>query len=60
MTNLHWSVNDIEEAEYEPLMEIMNANEDDRKYSSEEMMKQWMSLPDQERRRRWQKKKLLD
>jgi len=46
MTNLHWSVDDIEEAEYEPLMEIMNANEDNRKYSSEEMMKQWMSLPD--------------
>ncbi|AWF96845.1 hypothetical protein B6254_2501 (plasmid) [Weissella cibaria] len=46
MTNLHWSVNDIEEAEYGPLMEIMNANEDNRKYSSEEMMAQWQSLPD--------------
>ena len=46
MTNLHWSVNDIEEAEYGPLMEIMNANEDNRIYSSEEMMKRWNSLAD--------------
>lgn len=46
MTNLHWSVDDIEETEYEPLMKIMNANEDNRLFSSEDMMKQWQALPD--------------
>jgi len=46
MTNLHWSVDEIEETEYEPLMKIMNASEDNRKFSAEAMMQQWQSLAD--------------
>jgi len=45
MVNLHWSVKDVEEAEYESLMSIMNASEDNRMMSSEDMMKLWNGLP---------------
>lgn len=44
MQNLHWSLDDIEEADYEELMEIMNASEDDKMQNPDDMMNLYQSL----------------
>lgn len=44
MQNLHWSLDDVEEAEYEELMEIMNTTEEDKMQDPMMIMRQYQSL----------------
>lgn len=44
MQNLHWSLDDIEEADYQTLMEVLNTSEEDKLQNPEDMFKQWQSL----------------
>ncbi|MBJ7654031.1 MAG: hypothetical protein E7E62_01325 [Weissella confusa] len=44
MQNLHWSLDDVEEAEYEELMEIMNTTEEDKMQDPMMIMQQYQSL----------------
>lgn len=44
MQNLHWSLDDVEEAEYEELMEIMNTTETDKMQDPMTIMQQYQSL----------------
>lgn len=44
MQNLHWSLDDVEEAEYEELMEIMNTTEEDKMQDPMKIMQQYQSL----------------
>ncbi|MCT0957138.1 hypothetical protein EFL64_04750 [Weissella cibaria] len=44
MQNLHWSLDDVEEAEYEELMEIMNTTEEDKMQDPMTIMQQYQSL----------------
>ena len=44
MQNLHWSLDDIEEADYAELMEVMNASEEDKMQNPDAMMNLYQSL----------------
>lgn len=44
MQNLHWSLDDVEEAEYEELMEIMNTTKEDKMQDPMTIMQQYQSL----------------
>jgi len=44
MQNLHWSLDDIEEADYAELMEVMNASEEDKMQNPDAMMSLYQSL----------------
>ena len=44
MQNLHWSLNDIEEADYAELMEIMNTTDADKIQDPMAMMNLYQSL----------------
>lgn len=44
MQNLHWSLDDIEEADYQTLMEVLNTSEEDKLQNPDAMFKQWQSL----------------
>ena len=44
MQNLHWSLDDIEEADYAELMEVMNASENDKMQNPDAMMSLYQSL----------------
>lgn len=44
MQSLHWSLDDIEEAEYEELMEIMNTTDADKIQDPMAMMNLYQSL----------------
>ena len=44
MQNLHWSLDDVEEAEYEELMEMMNTSEEDKMQDPMTIMQQYQSL----------------
>jgi len=44
MQNLHWSLDDIEEADYAELMEVMNASESDKMQNPDAMMNLYQSL----------------
>ena len=44
MQNLHWSLDDIEEADYAELMEVMNASEEDKMQKPCEWVSLYQSL----------------
>ncbi|WP_172397762.1 hypothetical protein [Weissella confusa] len=44
MQNLHWSLDEIEESDYEELMEIMNVSENDKMQNPDAMMSLYQSL----------------
>lgn len=44
MQNLHWSLDDIEEADYATLMEIMNTTDEDKIQDPMAMMNLYQSL----------------
>jgi hypothetical protein len=43
MSNLHWDLETIENQEYGELMKIMNASENDRLQTPDEIMKEYMA-----------------
>ncbi|WP_166434754.1 hypothetical protein [Weissella paramesenteroides] len=44
MQNLHWSLDDIEEADYQTLMEVLNTSEENKLQNPDAMMNLYQSL----------------